>query len=136
MELPTYRRILPYLKTTIAIIAAALLLFVIVLGYDYLRLRREHRLSAYQSLFFALHTRTPATADEVASLQTWMTFDYIDHVFALPPSFLQSTLRITDNNYPHITIAHYARDADLSSSAALSAVQSAIRTRLSTSTPL
>ena len=47
-----------------------------------------------------------ATPDEV---QPWMTFSYINFIFKIPDSYLQSRLGITDSKYPRIQIQKYAR---------------------------
>ena len=59
--------------------------------------------------------------------QTWMTFDYIDRLFSLPPHYLQTTLSITDNRYPRLTLSEYASDNYLTNAMFLAEVQSAIR---------
>ncbi len=37
-----------------------------------------------------------------------MTFDYVNHLFTLPPQYLETTLGITDGRYPRLTIEEYA----------------------------
>jgi hypothetical protein len=55
-----------------------------------------------------------------------MTFDYMNHVFNLPATYMQTALGITDSHYPRLTIAEYAKEAGLSQPAALIKVQNAI----------
>ena len=55
-----------------------------------------------------------------------MTFDYVDHLFSLPPEYLQQTLGITDSRYPRIAIEEYAEDAHLDQAATLAAVKNAV----------
>ena len=69
----------------------------------------------------------PLTATDANSTQTWMTFDYINHIFALPPDYLQKTLSITNTRYPHITITQYSRDIKSTKVDALLKVQDSIR---------
>ena len=42
-----------------------------------------------------------------AEIQPWMTFDYINRVFHLPPEYLKGHLNITDRHYPRLQIRHY-----------------------------
>lgn len=42
-------------------------------------------------------------------IEGWMTFGYVNQVFNLPPLFLQQQLDITDNKYPNVQIARYAK---------------------------
>ena len=44
-----------------------------------------------------------------SDIQPWMTFQYIDFIFKLPPNYLQDSLVITDPRYPNVQIARYAR---------------------------
>jgi hypothetical protein len=47
--------------------------------------------------------------NDLGVIQSWMTFDYINNVFALPPDYLKTSLKITSSRYPFLTIKHYAR---------------------------
>jgi hypothetical protein len=44
------------------------------------------------------------------SIQSWMTFDYINVVFKLPSAYLKSAFTITDAKYPNIRIDRYAKE--------------------------
>ena len=79
------------------------------------------------SLLNAIHAHGPATADDAALIQAWMTFDYVNHLFGLPPRYLQAGLSITDARYPHLTISRYAKDSGTSSAAFLTEVQDSAR---------
>src|SRR4051812_12432281 len=48
-----------------------------------------------------LFTKKTPTAQDVQLIQPWMTFDYIDVVFNVPPDYLKTKLSITDPHYPH-----------------------------------
>lgn len=43
------------------------------------------------------------------NIQSWMTFDYINRIFKLPPEYLKTQLTITDRKYPNIEIKNYAK---------------------------
>ena len=55
----------------------------------------------------------PVTINDVAQIQTWMTFDYVNHVFNLPPDYIKSKLNISDQRYPRLTIAQYSTQVGL-----------------------
>lgn len=48
-------------------------------------------------------------------IEPWMTFDYINKVFALPNNYLRSSLNIGDEKYPDLEIRRYARRQNLDS---------------------
>ena len=52
---------------------------------------------------FGLHHNVAPLSDP-SLIQSWMTYDYIGHVYRLPPDYLKTTLNITDPRYPHVTI--------------------------------
>ena len=72
-----------------------------------------------QSLFSSLHGSGQLGATDASSTKSWMTFDYIDRAFALPPLYLQISLGIADSRFPRMTISEYATEEGLSSSEAL-----------------
>ncbi len=45
----------------------------------------------------------------VKNIQPWMTFDYINIIFRLNPSYFQKNLNISDSRYPNIRIDKYAK---------------------------
>ena len=54
------------------------------------------------------HKNQEILSNEVASIHTWMTFDYVNVVFKLPPDYLKDRLSIIDPRYPNIRIDRYA----------------------------
>jgi hypothetical protein len=42
-------------------------------------------------------------------IEPWMTFQYLNFVFKLPPEYLEDALRIDAKQYPNIQITRYAR---------------------------
>lgn len=46
----------------------------------------------------------------VENIQGWMTFDFINKSFKLPPEYLKTKLNITDKKYPNISINHWAKE--------------------------
>src|ERR1017187_1974136 len=106
----------------------AIIILGVLLVQQYQNIQRLNYISSHrQSFFRSLHGSGPLTAANASSTQSWMTFDYINRVFVLPSTYMQTTLGITDSRYPHLTIVGYAKNAGLSATTTLSKVQDAIR---------
>ena len=133
MHLPTSAQVKPYLKALIVVMAIALSVLCVLLFREYRHLRELDGFAAYEARMAAsfppgTRTHAPATAQDIPSLQAWMTFDYIDHWFMLPPDYLKTTLGITDVRYPRLTITRWAKNASTKPAAALAQVQNALKT--------
>lgn len=63
--------------------------------------------------FAIAHRRGAATVSDAAYIQPWMTFEYLDFAYKLPPAYLQLGLNITDAQYPRISIQQYAATAGI-----------------------
>lgn len=70
---------------------------------------------------------SPAQPVTVDTIQLWMTFDYINFVFHLPPNYLRDALKITDPHYPRLQIGRYARHGNKNPQELVNAVQNAVR---------
>ena len=115
------------LKVILAITIMFIMMLSLLLVQQYRQIQRlgyihNHR----QSLFSSLRGSGLLSAADASSTESWMTFDYIDRAFALPPMYLQISLGIADSRFPRMTVSEYASDQGLSSSEALIKVQNAI----------
>ncbi|HEU0051172.1 MAG TPA: hypothetical protein VFQ60_03910 [Patescibacteria group bacterium] len=90
-------------------------------------LNPEHRA---QELWDLIRSKSPAGIPSADLIQDWMTFDYLNHVFSLPPAYLKSALSIHDARYPNLSSRQYARRAHLDSAAFLQQVKTAIQNEL------
>ena len=61
-----------------------------------------------------------------SDIEPWMTFQYINFIFKLPPSYLKDVLDIGDAQYPNIQLARYARMHDLPLDAYVTMVQQTV----------
>src|ERR1035437_6268606 len=61
----------------------------------------------YKSVRSSVYNETKD--QKLAQLASWMTFDYINVVFGIPPDYLKTNLNITDPGYPNIRIDRYAK---------------------------
>jgi hypothetical protein len=89
-------------------------------------LQRSGQFSAQRQMRQVL-SRALVVKPDVASIDDWMTFDYLNLVFKLPPTYLKDYLGITDARYPRLSIRRYATTVRLSPGAAVQGVQAAIR---------
>jgi hypothetical protein len=122
----TQKQIEWLLKGTIVCALLVLIALCILLVRQYRHLRRVEFVTAHGSVLSALHARGPLDANSANLVASWMTFDYINHLFALPPQYLQKTLDITDSRYPHLALSEYADDAHLGQATFLAHVQNAV----------
>ena len=77
--------------------------------------------------FSPVRGNTPITANDTAQIQTWMTFDYVNHLFNVPPNYLKTNLNIADTKYPRLTISQYAKKANVDKSILLGQVQQFVK---------
>jgi len=72
----------------------------------------------------------PLTIFDVDRLGSWMTFNYLNKGFKIPPDYLKSQLGITDKAYPNITISKIAKEKNISGSVYLQTVKDTVRNYL------
>jgi len=92
---------------------------------------RNHRLS-FQNYLSRYH-RAPVS---ISNISSWMTFDYINKIFKLSPTYLSQTLKITDSKYPLLTIGQYSKKINASSTFLIKNIQNAIEIYSASSTPV
>ncbi|HUC31199.1 MAG TPA: hypothetical protein VMR99_00715 [Candidatus Paceibacterota bacterium] len=98
-----------YLRYAIIILAILLIILGILLVREYLTLRREQIINARElQLSAILKSHGPLTADDVAVIQPWMTFSYINTLFKISPDYLKTNLSISDLSYPQLSLSEYA----------------------------
>jgi hypothetical protein len=123
------------LKITLGVAVVVVIILSVLFFQQYKHIRRLDYISAHrQSLFKSLHGSGPLTAANASSTQIWMTFNYINHAFSLPSTYLENNLAVSDSRYPNMTVEEYAKDTGLSTAMALVKVQSAIVAYFATST--
>jgi hypothetical protein len=130
-------RYIRYALIILAVILIALLVFFVA---EYRSLRRAQLINMREGrISQLLQKHAPLPASDATTIRTWMTFDYVNKLFALPPEYLQAQLQITDPHYPRLTIASYAKNTSLNQTTLLGEVEAAVRNypapRIVTSTP-
>lgn len=122
-------------RYALVVLALILAVLLVVLLFQYRSLQQQQLVSAHQlrvALFLEHHAPLPASDANV--VRSWMTFDYINRLFALPTPYLQTQLNVaTSSGYPRITLSEYAEKQNVSSTIILDQVENAIRA-FSTST--
>ncbi|HUZ92817.1 MAG TPA: hypothetical protein VNG29_02340 [Candidatus Paceibacterota bacterium] len=134
---PESHRILRYLKyALIAMIAILAVLAILFVGNSWSLARqgilnvREFWLSAF------VRGHGPPTVEEIGLVRPWMTFDYVNRLFILPPDYLRTRLAIADPRYPHITISGYADHNRLDIGTVMNEVDGALRDYLINATSI
>lgn len=61
-----------------------------------------------------------------ASIENWMTFDYVNRIFGLPPQYLQNALPVTNARYPRLTLRSAAKEAKMQETDYVAAVRRAV----------
>ena len=74
-----------------------------------------------------LHSPQPLGIGDAGTIQSWMTFDYINKVYHLPENYLQTTFGVSDSQYPALTLQMYALGKGINPVLFDSTVQSAVR---------
>lgn len=120
----TFERLLKFALYAglIALVVLAAMLFA-----QYRELEGQHLVGERGSLLTSLKQSGTLAPQDANFIESWMTFDYVNHIFSLPASYLQSALSINDPRYPHVTIEEYAKDAHVNLSTVLISVQAAVR---------
>lgn len=108
-------------KVLVGLGVALLILVVVVAGVRTLYVRHFIKLPDSQLLLQPKHPLAPE------DIQGWMTFEYINFVFKLPPDYLKQTLSIEGSQYPKVALKRYANKAGLDTGAFVRKVEEAVR---------
>lgn len=126
-------REIKYFGYAIATLAIVLVILVVFLANEYRTLRRKSILSAREAwLIDALKNHNRLIPTDASVVRSWMTFDYVNKLFGLPQTYLQEQLRITDKNYPRITIGKFGTEIHESAASTTALVQNAVQDHITT----
>ncbi len=125
-------------KIIVAFLALVLIILIVQVWRQYTFIQRAQTIQAIRGhisqdmqQLAALRRRGPLTAVDSSYIQAWMTFDYINTAFNIPPGYLSNYLannvRDSSDQYPHISISHYARETATSSAALTIDITSAVQ---------
>lgn len=63
---------------------------------------------------------------KTAEIESWMTFDFLNKAFGLPPEYLKNQLDISDKKYPDLTIDNLVKNTSENSGVVLLKVKKLI----------
>ena len=72
------------------------------------------------------NSRHVLNPNDLTTIDSWMTFDYLNKIFNLPPDYLKNSLDISNTRYPFLTINHYASDKGIDVPSAVSSTRGLI----------
>ncbi len=119
-----------WMRSLLILLGILLAAAVALLVWGWYRVGHEHPADVRDALSGFVAKHGPLTADEVGVIRPWMTFDYVNTLFALPPDFLKDSFRIDDPSYPMLTLGRYAGEAGYGQTEFLTAVEAAIANHL------
>ena len=133
LEENRFKKYVQYLLIFLGIVFTALLFLMIIeirrLNHSEFVNAREMQVSNF------LRSHGPLTVNNVDIVASWMTFDYINKLFALPPTYLETTLNISNSHYPQITLSGYAHSKGISQAFLMGKVESALHNYLTQPKP-
>jgi len=126
MSQATDKRIRVALIVVLALLVAILLLLLTAVIHDYIRAEALGQVEAVRTTLSNERRAGPLSKPETGDIAGWMTFDYINYLFALPSGYLQAAVPVKDPAYPHLSLNSFARHTNQGRAALVQAVQSAV----------
>jgi hypothetical protein len=116
------------LQGIMIVLLLILLTLLILFAREYMLVRNAQIGNGVRFRMSSLFRRhpVPLTASDVGLIRPWMTFDYLDRTFNLPPAYLEKALSITDPSYPRLSIQAYASHSHRDPSSFMSEVIAAV----------
>ncbi len=114
------------IKIVLALLAVILVVLLAAFLKEYGDLKRLEIVSPRDAFMNIVEHHGPFTAGDVALIQGWMTFDYVNKIFGLPVGYLKANLGISDVHYPREVIFKYAEENGLSVSAMVGRIQNSV----------
>ncbi len=127
----------PYIKYALIFLGIVFVVLFFFLSRGIIHLKRAEIINAREIHFsnFLKSHRGPLTVNDVGIIASWMTFDYINKLFAVPPAYLKTDLAISDSQYPQISLSSYARKNKINTVTFVNEVQSAVQQYFITEKP-
>ena len=113
-------------KDTFIIIFLSFVIIVCLIFSTLSIIRFERHLSSSGRRFFSAHQKFGVR--NINNIQGWMTFDYLDYVFSLPPLYLKQHLNLSDQRYPNISINQYAKKHNIDQTIFLQNIKTTLST--------
>lgn len=99
------------LSTARKLVIVIFILLVAITLWGFIRTQiHDYRFGLYPR---KLNQRTVDPTYLINNIQPWMSFDYLNYSFQLPPDYLRNSLNIADQHYPRLVIGHYAKSSKI-----------------------
>lgn len=126
----------PYIKYTLVILGIIFIVLLFFMAREIRHLNHSEIISAREiHISNILKSHGPLTESDIGIVASWMTFDYVNKLFAIPPTYLETTFEISNSRYPQISLSGYARSKGVSSAFVVGKVESALHNYLSQTKP-
>lgn len=120
-----------YLKYVVVVLGVVLVALLVLFVREVIHLKRLELIDKQKvELSNFLESHSPLTADAVNVITSWMTFDYINKLFRLPPEYLRTELSISDSRYPQLSVYAYSRSDHVSAATAVAEIETAVHAYL------
>jgi hypothetical protein len=120
------------LGVIIVVMIVILLCLCAALAAGVRRAGRENPSASFVDFLSLKRAHGPLPAADADLIRPWMTFDYVNRLFGLPPEYLKVGLDITDKRYPDISFTEYSESSGTTSVSFLGSVRSAVLDSTST----
>jgi hypothetical protein len=125
-----------YLKYLLIFLSVVFIVLFIFLTRAVIHLKRAEIINAREIQFSTfLKSHGPLTVSDVGVVAPWMTFGYINDLFAVPSTYLETALNISSSKYPQISLSGYARSNKINTATFVSEVQTALSNYLNEEKP-
>ncbi|HUO75336.1 MAG TPA: hypothetical protein VMU12_00210 [Candidatus Paceibacterota bacterium] len=98
------------LLIALGVLGVITIVLAVLLVREYQALNRAGLTNPGRYRMHLSHVHAPLTVNDIGVIQSWMTFDYVNRIFALPADQLKTALKITDARYPHLRLGTYTSD--------------------------
>jgi hypothetical protein len=126
----------PYIKYALILLGIVFAVLLFFLVREMRRLNHSEIISVREiQVSHFLKSHGPLTTNDIGIIAPWMTFDYINTLFAMPPTYFETTFNISNSRYPQISLSGYARSKKVSSAFLMGKVESALRDYMNAQKP-
>ena len=127
MTAHTAEKIVRHLKYAIITLIVVLVLLGALFVRNYLSLMHARLINARElQLSATMRDHGPFTVNDIGFIRPWMTFDYLNTLFKIPPDYLKASMSIKDTSYPRLSLSEYAKYQGTSTAAVLSEVENSL----------
>jgi len=115
-------------KPLVIVLCLVILFSAVFIVRQSIRLDRMHLIATYEEAIDQKidQYHGTLTGKNTDLISAWMTFDYINRIFALPADYMRTALAISDAGYPRMSISRYAKNHKLDQNEFLTEVQKTV----------